>query len=37
VQSGAYIWTTTAWLGWYLFATRSIGEQHVLSSGVATN
>lgn len=36
-QSGAYIWTTTAWLGWYLFATRGIREQHVLSSGVATS
>lgn len=37
VQSGAYIWTTTAWLGWYLFATRSIPEQHVLSSEEATS
>lgn len=37
VQSGAYIWTTTAWLGWYLFATGSIRDQHVLSSGVATS
>lgn len=37
VQSGAYIWTTTAWLVWYLFATRSIPEQHVLSSEVATS
>lgn len=35
VQSGAYIWTTTAWLGWYLFATRSIREQPVLA--VATS
>jgi len=37
VQSGAYIWTTTAWLGWYLFATRSISQQHVRSSEVATS
>ncbi len=36
-QSGAYIWTTTAWLGWYLFATRDIRDQPVLSSGAATS
>lgn len=35
VQSGAYIWTTTAWLIWYLFATRSVGDQDVPSSGGA--
>ena len=35
VQSGAYIWTTTAWLGWYLFATRSVSQRQVLSSGAA--
>jgi Glycosyltransferase family 87 len=37
VQTGAYIWTSTAWLGWYLFSTRNIHEQHVLSSEVATS
>ena len=37
VQTGAYIWTTTAWLGWYLFATRSIPEQRAPSSEVAAN
>jgi Glycosyltransferase family 87 len=36
VQSGAFIWTTAAWLGWYLFATRSSGDQPVLSPGRAT-
>ncbi len=37
VQSGAYIWTTTAWLGWYLFATKTIREQRALSSEAATS
>jgi hypothetical protein len=37
VQSGAYIWTTTAWLGWYLFATRTSQDQHELVSEVATS
>ncbi len=37
VQSGAYIWTTTAWLGWYLFATKTIRERRTLSSEVAAS
>ena len=37
VQSGAYIWTPAAWLGWYLFAIKNAREPRVLSSGFAAS
>jgi len=26
IASGAYIWTSTAWIGWYLYATRETAQ-----------